>query len=92
MRLYDKFAAHTFEELQHLLLNAKTNIGNKLKVVSKPVREGFLGVLQSSSIYVNWTERGKVSRVTDQGYCGSCYAHAAVSDIETSFRFRNIDV
>lgn len=92
MRLYDKFASHTFEELRHLLLNAKLNVGKRLMVAPKPTGEGIFGLLQSSSVYVNWTERGKVSPVTDQGYCGSCYAHAAISDIETSLKFRNIDV
>lgn len=92
MKLYDQFASRTFEELKHLLLNAHLNIGKRLMVAPKPKSEGILGALKSSWVYVNWTEKGVVSPVTDQGYCGSCYAHAAVSDIETSFKFRNINV
>lgn len=30
--------------------------------------------------------------MTDQGWCGSCYAHTGVSDIESSYRFRNKNV
>ena len=64
-----------------------------LKVAPRPQTNSLLGTVGwGPHLYVNWTARGKVPNVTDQGYCGSCYAHVAVSDIETSYRFRNKDL
>lgn len=35
---------------------------------------------------------GKVSPVKYQGMCGSCYAFSAVSDIESSYLFKGVEV
>ena len=39
--------------------------------------------------YVNWVEYGAVPAVRDQGTCGSCWAHAGVSTIESAHYIKN---
>lgn len=40
---------------------------------------------------VNWTAKGKVSDVLDQGDCGACYAFAATAAIQAAYKIdRNI--
>jgi C1A family cysteine protease len=65
-----------------MLLNVEMKVGHRLMVAPKPESYSLMGSFRlGPSLYINWTRENKISEVTDQGYCGSCYAHVAVGDI-----------
>ncbi|KRX03233.1 hypothetical protein PPERSA_09245 [Pseudocohnilembus persalinus] len=39
--------------------------------------------------YVNWSEKGYVNPIQDQGVCGSSWAFAAVSQLESLYAIKN---
>lgn len=40
---------------------------------------------------MNWVTKGFVPPVTDQGSCGSCYAHVAIADIQSSYLMKGFN-
>lgn len=57
-------------------------------MVQQNVTEEFLGFQQIPS-EVNWVAEGKVSPVQNQGSCGSCWAFAVTSAVETAYAIKH---
>lgn len=65
-----------------MLLNVQVRTGNRLTMGEKPEGHNLMGSFKlGGSLQTDWRSENKVSPVTDQGFCGSCYAHTAVADI-----------
>lgn len=94
LALHEQFADKTFEELKAIYLTPlPINIELKVIIASKPTSRSFFGSLTASStINVNWTQKGYVPKVTNQGFCGSCYAHTGVADIQSSYLMKGISL
>lgn len=94
MALHEQFADKTFEEIKAIyLIPLPINLEGKVRIAQKPTSRSFFGSLTASSnINVNWTKKGFVPPVTNQGICGSCYVHAAVADIQSSYLMKGISV
>lgn len=93
MALHAQFADKTFQELKAIYLTERPlDVEGKLMIVEKPTSKSFFGSLGASNIYVNWTQKGVVPTVTNQGNCGSCYAHTGVADIQSSYLLKGIKV
>lgn len=75
------FAHLTFKEFAHkyLDMNLQSSL-DPLSQESNPVPFGFPKV---KSRKMNWNDQGKVTPVQNQGGCGSCYAFASVSALES---------
>ena len=75
----------------HQLENSLPSISFQLKVEAPTplsVRDRGLRRKVGKSKVVNWTSKGFVSSVKDQGSCGACYAFAALADIESTYLMR----
>jgi len=84
MKLYPQLESYTEQELHSLLLAAPASIPPLITLSDspRPTGSGLTAYLPFwRERRVNWTAKGLVSPVKDQGFCGSCYAFAALADI-----------
>merc|ERR1712141_862204 len=76
-KVINKFADMTQEEFK--VMNGYKNAPNPGQVYAD-VRDVKMEDLPAS---VDWRDKGAVSAVKDQGYCGSCWAFATAETIES---------
>jgi xylem cysteine proteinase len=84
----NKFSDLTPEEFKSMYLNSKEpeNFEVPEERIWKGGREN-----RELAPYINWVLAGKVNAVQDQGRCGSCWAHAALTAVEGAWAIsRNV--
>jgi len=72
----NKFADLTNEEFVSMYLGLA--VGNAAEPKTIPISE------QNDNVFVNWTSKGVVGQVLNQGQCGSCWSFSAAESL-TSF-------
>lgn len=88
---YSRFVGLTLPEIRAKFLNPisftpGSTIKNTEITLPKSFPEGVLRVTKYFGKGKNWLEEKKISPVKDQGACGSCYAYAALSEMEFNLK------
>lgn len=75
----NQFTIYTDQEFESLYLNPMVQ-KNPIADVSMTVEVGA---------DIDWAAKGMVTRVKDQGQCGSCWAFSAIATVESFYKLKN---